>query len=65
MSYTSTALVVLASMKWMQDNGFDFKSIQHQAEISGNNIQSWITSLSTAGMSFGDYVDYIAKLLGL
>lgn len=65
MPYTSSNLVALASMEWMQDNGFDSQSIQHQAEISKSNIKSWISSLRTAGMKLDDYVAYIANILGL
>lgn len=65
MSYTSSTLVALASMEWMQDNGFDEKSILHQTEVSGSNIKSWTNSLLTAGLKQDDYVIYIAKILGL
>ena len=65
MTYTSNSLVVLASMQWMQDNGYDDKSIQHLVEFAKNNINSWINSLKSAGMTEENYIDYIAKILNL
>lgn len=62
--YTSTALIILASVRWMVDNGFDNKSILHQSKVSGNSVDSWVASLTTAGMTQDDYVDYIAEILG-
>lgn len=62
--YTSVALTVLASMKWMADNGYDDESIKHQLEVSGTNMASWRNSLEPVGFTTEVFADYVAEILG-